>query len=212
MFSMAVAGLAKSLIAVTMTLNPAAAHHGPGSYTIRPGDTLSQIAARAYGSAADWPAIWWANRRQVPYPDLIPAGVGRGPERPRKPGHRRLARVRGARLIPAPGVTCLHRVAPRRGQAGGAVPAARRPGSPPSRQPAVVATGAFRPHGRAGTHDKTPVPPSHPEPPPGSTPYTTGLLATAERWSGCSGRRSDAGQPTLMHEMSKLSRRNLCTF
>ena len=52
MFSMAVAGLAKSLIAVTITLNPAAAHHGPSSYTIRPGETLSQIAARAYGSAA----------------------------------------------------------------------------------------------------------------------------------------------------------------
>ena len=74
MFSMAVAGLAKPLIAATMTLNPAAAHHGPGSYTIRPGDTLSQIAARAYGSAADWPAVWWANRRQVPDPDLITAG------------------------------------------------------------------------------------------------------------------------------------------
>ncbi len=74
MFSMAVAGLAKSLIAVTITLNPAAAHHGPGSYTIRPGDTLSAIAARAYGSAADWPAIWWANRRQVPDPDMITTG------------------------------------------------------------------------------------------------------------------------------------------
>ena len=74
MFSMAAAGLVKSLIAVTITLNPAAAQHGPGSYTIRPGDTLSQIAARAYGSAADWPALWWANRRQVPDPDLITAG------------------------------------------------------------------------------------------------------------------------------------------
>ena len=74
MFSMAVAGLAKSLIAVTITLNPAAAHHGPGSYTVRPGDTLSRIAARAYGSGADWPAIWRANRRQVPNPDLITAG------------------------------------------------------------------------------------------------------------------------------------------
>jgi LysM repeat protein len=74
MFSMAVAGLVKPLIAVTITLNPAAAHHGPASYTIRPGDTLSQIAARAYGSAADWPALWWANRRQVPDPDLITAG------------------------------------------------------------------------------------------------------------------------------------------
>jgi LysM repeat protein len=73
MFSMAVTGLVKSLIAVTVTLNPAAAH-GPGSYTIRPGDTLSAIAARAYGSAADWPAIWWANRRQVPDPDMITTG------------------------------------------------------------------------------------------------------------------------------------------
>lgn len=73
MFSMAVAGLVKSLIVVTVTLNPAAAH-GPGSYTTRPGDTLSAIAARAYGSAADWPAIWWANRRQVPDPDMITTG------------------------------------------------------------------------------------------------------------------------------------------
>jgi LysM repeat protein len=73
MLSMAVAGLVKSLIAVTVTLNPAAAHHAPG-YTVQPGDTLSQIAARAYGSAAGWPAIWWANRRQVPDPDLITTG------------------------------------------------------------------------------------------------------------------------------------------
>ena len=55
MFSMAVAGLAKSLISVTITLNPAAAHHGPGRYTIRPGDILSQIAARAYGSGLTGP-------------------------------------------------------------------------------------------------------------------------------------------------------------
>jgi len=74
MFSMAVSGLVKSLIVVTVTLNPAAAHHGPSSYTIRPGDTLSVIAARAYGSAADWPALWWANRRQVPDPAMITAG------------------------------------------------------------------------------------------------------------------------------------------
>ena len=74
MFSMAVAGLAKTLISVTITLNPAAAHHSPGSYTIRPGDTLSQVAARAYGRAADWPALWWADRRQVPNPDLITTG------------------------------------------------------------------------------------------------------------------------------------------
>ena len=96
MFSMAVAGLAKSLIAVTITLNPAAAHHGPGSYTIRPGGTLSQIAARAYGRAADWPAVWWANRRQVPGPD--PRRPAAGPAEltpgaavacPRRPGRHR---------------------------------------------------------------------------------------------------------------------------
>ena len=74
MFSMAAAGLVKPLIAVTVALNPAPAHHGPGSYTVRPGDTLSVIAARAYGSPAGWPAVWWANRRQVRDPDLITAG------------------------------------------------------------------------------------------------------------------------------------------
>jgi len=72
MFSMAAAGLAKSLIAVTVSL-PAAAPHAP-CYTVGPGDTLSAIAARAYHSAAGWPALWWANRRQVPDPDLIIAG------------------------------------------------------------------------------------------------------------------------------------------
>jgi Transglycosylase-like domain/LysM domain len=73
MFSMAVTGPAKSLIAVTVLLNPAAAPPAPG-YVVQPGDTLSAVAARAYGSAADWPAVWWANRRQVPDPDLITAG------------------------------------------------------------------------------------------------------------------------------------------
>jgi Transglycosylase-like domain/LysM domain len=74
MFSMAVAGLVRPLIAVTVALIPAAAYHGPGSYTARPGDTMSTIAARSYGSAAGWPAVWWANRRQVRDPDLITAG------------------------------------------------------------------------------------------------------------------------------------------
>jgi Tfp pilus assembly protein FimV len=52
--SMAVAGLAKSLIAVTITPNPAAAH-GPGSYTARSGDTLSAIAARAQAAQPTGP-------------------------------------------------------------------------------------------------------------------------------------------------------------
>jgi len=254
-FSMAVAGLVKSLISVTVTLNPAAAHHGPGGYTIRPGDTLSQIAARAYGNAAGWPALWWASRRQVPDPGMITAGqrlalpgshrvppwlaraalaaaaaarpaaaapagataapaapaqasspapassggvnwaaiaacesggtwaastgtgflrrsavhradltglrrrpvrLGgepghpgpadrRGPAGPGGPGHRRLARLRGARVAPAPGVTCLHRVARRRGQAGGAVPVTC---------PAVIPAMKPREHVAAGTRSR----------------------------------------------------------
>ena len=98
--SIPAAGLAKALIVVTVSLHPGAAHHDPGSYTVRPGDTLAAIAARAYGNAADWPAVWQANRRQVPDP-----ADRRGPAGPRRPGHRRLARVRSKGLTP-PGLTC----------------------------------------------------------------------------------------------------------
>ncbi len=68
-----VAGMAKALMVVTISLHPGA-HHAPASYTVRQGDTLSAIATQAYGSAADWPAIWWANRHQVPNPNTIAAG------------------------------------------------------------------------------------------------------------------------------------------
>ncbi len=73
MSSIPVAVLAKALAVVTISLHPAAAHHGHG-YTVRPGDTLSGIARHTYGRAADWPAIWWANRHQVPNPGMITAG------------------------------------------------------------------------------------------------------------------------------------------
>jgi LysM repeat protein len=103
---MAVTGLVKSLIAVTVTLNPAAAHHGPGSYIVRPDDTLSAIATRAYGSAADWPAIWWANRRQVPDPDMITTGqrlaLPRSHRVPRWLARAALAAGAAARPAPAP--------------------------------------------------------------------------------------------------------------
>ena len=68
-----VAGLAKAIVVVTISLQPAA-HHGPASYTVRPGDTLSAIAAHAYGRGADWPAVWWVNRHQVANPNMIAAG------------------------------------------------------------------------------------------------------------------------------------------
>ena len=74
MFSMAVAGLVKSLIVVTVSLHPAAAPPAPPHYTVRPGDSLSGITRREYGSAADWPALWWINRHAVPDPDVLAAG------------------------------------------------------------------------------------------------------------------------------------------
>jgi hypothetical protein len=71
--SIPAAGLAKALVAVTVSLHPAAAHHAH-HYQVRPGDSLSSIARHEYGKAADWPAVWWANRHQVPNPGLITAG------------------------------------------------------------------------------------------------------------------------------------------
>jgi nucleoid-associated protein YgaU len=59
---------------VTISLQPAAAHHPPAHYTVRPGDSLSKIARHEYGSAADWPALWWVNRHRLPNPNVIVAG------------------------------------------------------------------------------------------------------------------------------------------
>ncbi|HEV8277028.1 MAG TPA: transglycosylase family protein [Streptosporangiaceae bacterium] len=74
MFSIPAVGLAKALIAVTISLHPAAAKHGPAHYTVRPGDTLSNIARHEYGRAAAWPALWWVNRHAVPNPGMIKVG------------------------------------------------------------------------------------------------------------------------------------------
>jgi hypothetical protein len=73
MFIIPVVGMAKAMLVVTISLHPGA-HHGPASYTVQQGDTLSVIAAHAYGNAADWPAVWWANRQQVPNPNVIAVG------------------------------------------------------------------------------------------------------------------------------------------
>jgi LysM repeat protein len=73
MFIIPVPGVAKLLMAITISLHPAA-HNVPGSYTVHQGDTLSAIAARTYGNSADWPAVWWANRTQVRNPNLLLVG------------------------------------------------------------------------------------------------------------------------------------------
>lgn len=46
----------------------------PHTWTVKPGQTLSQIAQVAYGNSALWPALWWVNKSQVRNPDLIQAG------------------------------------------------------------------------------------------------------------------------------------------
>jgi Transglycosylase-like domain/LysM domain len=94
-----VTGMANALMAVTISLHPSA-HHGTASYTVRQGDTLSTIATHAYHNAADWPAVWWANRRHVRNPNMIAAGL-----RLQLPasGHVTAAMARAAQAaVPAP--------------------------------------------------------------------------------------------------------------
>ena len=74
MFSIPAVGVAKALIGVTISLHAAPAHHVPGHYTVKPGDTLSKIAHKAYGSRSNWPALWWTNRHKVDNPDAIVVG------------------------------------------------------------------------------------------------------------------------------------------
>ena len=73
MFIIPVVSMTKALLAVTISLHPAA-HQAQASYTVKQGDTLSAIAAHTYGNAANWPAVWWPNRRQMPNPNMIAAG------------------------------------------------------------------------------------------------------------------------------------------
>ena len=44
------------------------------AYTVRAGDTLSGIAQRFYGRAADWPTLYQANRSRIRQPGLIYIG------------------------------------------------------------------------------------------------------------------------------------------
>jgi len=45
-----------------------------GTYTVRPGDTLSSIAQKVYHNPADWPAIYQANRSKIRNPNSIYVG------------------------------------------------------------------------------------------------------------------------------------------
>jgi resuscitation-promoting factor RpfC len=72
--SIAGTGAAKTMIAVTVSLHPGAAHHATQHTTVRPGDSLSSISQREFGSASSWPALWWANRHSVHNPSVVQAG------------------------------------------------------------------------------------------------------------------------------------------
>lgn len=43
-------------------------------YVVQPGDSLSSIAQRNYGSYAHWPTIYWANKASIRYASLIYPG------------------------------------------------------------------------------------------------------------------------------------------
>jgi resuscitation-promoting factor RpfC len=73
-FSIAGAGAAKTLMAVTVSLHPGAAHHASHQTTVRAGESLSSISQHEFGKAADWPALWWANRHTVHNPSMIQEG------------------------------------------------------------------------------------------------------------------------------------------
>ena len=77
MFSIPATVLAKTAIAATISLHPAAAHQAhqaPAHYTVKAGDTLSSIARHEYGSAHAWPALWWVNRHKVHNPEVVMVG------------------------------------------------------------------------------------------------------------------------------------------
>jgi LysM repeat protein len=132
MFIIPATGMAKTMIVITISLHPGA-HHAPASYTVHQGDTLSVIATHAYGSAADWPAIWWANRHQVPNPNMITTG-----QRLRLPASGHVsARIAHAALAAIPAAPSAPAPMPAQAQAGSAPQ-----GDPPAATPVSTAPPA----------------------------------------------------------------------
>ena len=74
LLSIAGGGAAKTMIAVTVSLHPGAAHQATHHVTVRSGDTLSSISQHELGKANRWPALWWANRHSVHNPSVIQVG------------------------------------------------------------------------------------------------------------------------------------------
>jgi LysM repeat protein len=100
-----------------------------GTYTVRPGDTLSRLAARLLGNEERWPEIFAANRDAIQNPNLIQVGQvlripGSVPPPPvAEPSTEAMARWSGGKLSPREFIALL-------GPAAQAV--ARRTGVPAS--------------------------------------------------------------------------------
>ena len=140
MFIIPAAGMAKAVMVVTISLHPGA-QHVPASYTVHQGDTLSAIAAHAYGSSADWPAIWWANRHQVPNPNMITTG-----QRLRLPASGHVsARMAHAAVAAIPAPPPASAPAPAQAQAGSAPQ-----GEPPATTPVSTAPVSSAPPASSG--------------------------------------------------------------
>ncbi len=70
--------MAGSTTPITLSAAPAAAAGPAARYAVRPGDTLSGIAA-ALGVRGGWPALYAANRPVIgPDPDLLRPGTVQG--------------------------------------------------------------------------------------------------------------------------------------
>ena len=59
-------------VATVSAVRQAAAR--PASYTVRPGDSLSTIAKRFYHNSSAWPVLYWANRSNIHWANVIAAG------------------------------------------------------------------------------------------------------------------------------------------
>jgi len=89
----AVAADAASFTGLSAELLPAKQHAAAiaaapakaASYTVRSGDSLSSIAGRFYHSTSAWPVLYWANRSQIRWANLLSTGqVLKIPAKPAK--------------------------------------------------------------------------------------------------------------------------------
>jgi len=158
MFIIPAAGMAKAVMVVTISLHPGA-QHVPASYTVHQGDTLSAIAAHAYGSSADWPAIWWANRPAVMCrrgwltPQWPPSRLRRRSRPRRRPKPRREAPRRGNPPRPLRSLPRQSLARPRRPRAGRTGPLSRpvSPAGTGAPTPATASTVACSSPSRPGS-------------------------------------------------------------